>query len=257
MNYLTLDQTLDYLRPHFPSPFDLPQLAELCRTGKLTPLFPYDRYALFLEDYQISYSPECTFYFSGYLQHPQLVSIIDGQKDIEISRAFVFDYSNAENEKIKQATADGEIFLLFNNFNPYKYKRDDNYCIFDPALDPVLINRDNLRFNLIQLSAVLENHSNIQPTSQQAARIAELEAQLAAMQDQTTRENCSPAPETYTTTAITALSHVIAEFWQEWKEGTKPTKQTTIVDWIMENYPSINRTMAERIERVARHEKAK
>lgn len=61
----------------------------------------------------------------------------------------------------------------------------------------------------------------------------------------------------YTTTAITALNHVIAEFWQDWEIGTIPPKQEYIVKWITDNYPNINPTMAKRIEQIARHETAK
>ena len=61
----------------------------------------------------------------------------------------------------------------------------------------------------------------------------------------------------YTTKAITALNHVIAEFWQNWEVGTKPPKQEYIEAWIIENYPTINKTTAKTIDRLARHESVK
>ncbi|PAL17880.1 hypothetical protein B8W92_02740 [Moraxella osloensis] len=87
----------------------------------------------------------------------------------------------------------------------------------------------------------------------QTKEIADLKAQLKQQANQP-----SDTPATgYTTTAITALNHVIAEFWQDWEIGKPPTKQEYIIKWITDNYPDINPTMAKRIEQIARHETAK
>ena len=88
----------------------------------------------------------------------------------------------------------------------------------------------------------------------QAQEITELKAKL---EQAGKAQQPSDTPATYTTKAITALNHVIAEFWQNWEVGTKPPKQEYIEAWIIENYPTINKTTAKTIDRLARHESVK
>nr|WP_309574597.1 hypothetical protein [Moraxella osloensis] len=94
---------------------------------------------------------------------------------------------------------------------------------------------------------------------QQTKEIADLKAKLTSIEAGKDTQKDTPADNEpkYTTTAITALNHVIREFWQDWTQGTTPPKQAHIVKWITDNYPSINRTTATNIDRIARHESLK
>lgn len=63
----------------------MPQIADLCRQGKLTPLFPYHLYiskpCWHEEDGRPRYAPSDTQKFDGYLTHDHLISLIDGYTD--------------------------------------------------------------------------------------------------------------------------------------------------------------------------------
>lgn len=104
-----------------------------------------------------------------------------------------------------------------------------------------------------QLASATDN------TKRQDKEITELKEQLASIKAGKDTQKDTPADNEpkYTTTAITALNHVIREFWQDWTQGTTPPKQAHIVKWITDNYPSINRTTATNIDRIARHESLK
>lgn len=86
MNYYNLQQAITlFSDAHLSSFFDIPQIADLCRQGKLTPLFPYHLYiskpCWHEEDGRPRYAPSGTQKFDGYLTHDHLISLIDGYTD--------------------------------------------------------------------------------------------------------------------------------------------------------------------------------
>lgn len=154
MTPLNLEQTLSYLRERMPAPFDLPQLAHLCRTGDLTPLFSYDRYALDYEGYFIeNCGQELTFQLSGYLTALELLAVVDSDKAIILSTATVYEYINAYSNDVRQAMKGAEVILLANDFNYSRYQREENYSVFSDN-DSVTITRNDLLFDLEQLESI-------------------------------------------------------------------------------------------------------
>ena len=154
MTPLNLEQTLSYLRERMPAPFDLPQLAHLCRTGDLTPLFSYDRYALDYEEYFIeNCGQELTFQLSGYLTAPALVQVIASDTPAIIKTATIYDYTNAHADSTRQAMKGAEVILLANDFNYSRYQREENYSVFSDN-DGVTITRNDLLFDLEQLDSI-------------------------------------------------------------------------------------------------------
>lgn len=107
--------------------------------------------------------------------------------------------------------------------------------------------RDNVGLN--------NNHPSTAELQAKDDKIAKLQAENDKLKRQL-NERSTPANR-YTTQAINTLNHVVSEFWENWKQGTTPPKQAYIISWILDNYPHINQTTAERIERIARHESAK
>lgn len=65
--------------------FDKPQLADLCRQGRITLLFPYHLYiskpCWHEDDGRPRYTTSDTQKFDGYLTHDHLISLIDGYTD--------------------------------------------------------------------------------------------------------------------------------------------------------------------------------
>lgn len=86
MNYYSLQQAITLFSDAKLTPFfDLPQIADLCRQGKLTPLFPYHLYiskpCWHEENGRPRYAPSDTQKFDGYLTHDHLIGLIDGYTD--------------------------------------------------------------------------------------------------------------------------------------------------------------------------------
>ena len=84
MEYYTLDYAIKLFSDAKIYPiFDKPQLADLCRQGKLTPLFPHNFHiskpCYNDDDGRPRYTH--TQNFSGYLAHDYLISLIDGYTD--------------------------------------------------------------------------------------------------------------------------------------------------------------------------------
>lgn len=157
MTPLNLEQTLSYLRERMPAPFDLPQLAHLCRTGQLTPLFAYDRYALDQENYDDDRIDCVTFNLSGYLTAPELIEVIYKDKTIELDIAIVYEFLDTISYEIKGKNLTSmkgrKIILLNKEYNHALYQRDPKYSVFSDN-DSVTITRNDLLFDLEQLESI-------------------------------------------------------------------------------------------------------
>lgn len=105
--------------------FDKPQLADLCRQGKLTPLFPHNFHiskpCYNDDDGRPRYTH--TQNFSGYLAHDYLASLIDGYTD-----SLIISYG--------AKLADESDILLFDGC-----QREPDYA--EPA--PVIVTPDKIR----------------------------------------------------------------------------------------------------------------
>lgn len=133
------------------------------------------------------------------------------------------------------------------NFNDLRFPKWQIIAFLD---DTFLINS--------QSEAMQPNNHNLEflNLNQNSKTENELQITFGSQAQEPTQLKKENEPK-YTTTAITALNHVVKEFWENWEIGTIPPKQEYIVKWITDNYPNINPTMAKRIEQIARHETAK
>lgn len=100
MNHYNLAKTLEFLQKSLPEtllPFDLPQLADLCNCGELTPMVYYSR---FLDTIIV-----CEY------DHPQFINAYEFKgylTDIQLNE-LVYECSNAKDESINQLSK-----LLYN-----------------------------------------------------------------------------------------------------------------------------------------------
>ena len=238
MTPLNLEQTLSYLRERMPAPFDLPQLAHLCRTGQLTPLFAYDRYALDQENYDYDRIDCVTFNLSGYLTAPELIEIIYKDKTIELDIAIVYEFLDTISYEIKGENLTRmkgrKVILLDKEYNHALYQRDPKYSVFSNN-DSVTITRNDLLFDLEQLDSI---------------------APAGNTQSQADKPKALPVIGEYTTPAMQAMNAVINEFWIDYTPDKIPPKQENVINWIMENY-GFSRNLSLAIEQVARPESAK
>ncbi|MEX6456748.1 hypothetical protein AB6N28_04405 [Moraxella osloensis] len=238
MTPLNLEQTLSYLRERMPAPFDLPQLAHLCRTGQLTPLFAYDRYALDQENYDYDRIDCVTFNLSGYLTAPELIEIIYKDKTIELDIAIVYEFLDTISYEIKGENLTRmkgrKVILLNKEYNHALYQRDPKYSVFSDN-DSVTITRNDLLFDLEQLDSI---------------------APAGDTQSQADKPKPLPVIGEYTTPAMQAMNAVINEFWIDYAPDKIPPKQENVINWIMENY-GFSRNLSLAIEQVARPDSAK
>lgn len=238
MTPLNLEQTLSYLRERMPAPFDLPQLAHLCRTGQLTPLFAYDRYALDQENYDYDRIDCVTFNLSGYLTAPELIEVIYKDKTIELDIAIVYEFLDTISYEIKGENLTRmkgrKVILLDKEYNHALYQRNPKYSVFSDN-DSVTITRNDLLFDLEQLDSI---------------------APAGDTQSQADKPKALPVIGEYTTPAMQAMNAVINEFWINYTPDKIPPKQENVINWIMENY-GFSRNLSLAIEQVARPDSAK
>ena len=98
MSYYNLEQTLEVFQKNLPEtllPFGLPQLADLCRRGEVTPVFPYARYVSegFLdENGQLVSTKKDTKPFNGYLTLPDLTDLLfQLTETLIVSNAYIYE----------------------------------------------------------------------------------------------------------------------------------------------------------------------
>lgn len=151
MTPLNLEQTLSYLLERMPAPFDLPQLAHLCRIGQITP------FTSFVGIIATDYAPYELETFNGYITSLEFQRLLDAQslEQLTIATALKFDDLNARDtwQEIYLAINDkaiSERFFKAQDRTPYDYKC--NGFIYYP--DGISVTRNNLLFDLEQLEAI-------------------------------------------------------------------------------------------------------
>ena len=149
LDFYTLQKTLKALS-NDEHTYTATDIATLCRAGKLTPLFSYNRYAVELmrfdalsADYDITtISP-----IKGYLTHRKLLDLLDGYNEkIALIDATVFYDVNSTGK-------DYEVMLLANPFDYCLYATDDNYSPFSDD-DALTITSEHLLFSREQVEAL-------------------------------------------------------------------------------------------------------
>lgn len=232
MTALNLEQTLSYLRERMPAPFDLPQLAHLCRTGQVTPL------TSFVGIIATDYAPYELETFNGYITSLEFQKLLDTQslEQLTITTALKFDdLNNTETWQTIYLAIDDKVisegFFKAKDRTPYDYACNG----FIRYPNGIEVKRDDLLFDLEQLDSI---------------------APAGNTQSQAGEPKALPVIGEYTTPAMQAMDAVINEFWIEYTPDKIPPKQENVINWIMENY-GFSRNLSLAIEQVARPESAK
>lgn len=177
MSYYNLKQTLEVFRKNLPEtslPFDLPQLADLCRRGEVTPVFPYNRYIIegFIDDYgQPIHIKETAKPFNGYLTLPDLTNLLfQLTETVVTSNAYVYEEIGIENKGAFVSLEKGG-YDLHDHYNERDYH--DSLS----SGDTHYIGTNNLLFPIEQVQAYIASKStdNINVTTQLAELTKKLE----------------------------------------------------------------------------------
>lgn len=179
MSYYSLQQAIDLFQKDLPEPslpFDLPQLADLCRQGILTPVFPYQGFISVPVDYEDNGRPihatGAIEPYDSYLYSNELIKLIDGYADkLELWTA---------------STPQGLHNLDFYS-RPMRHTDDD--------IDPItfMVRLENILFAAddVQNYITLQYFDDLTTPEQQ--RITELESEVAALKKQVRQQADAPA----------------------------------------------------------------
>lgn len=155
LDYYTLQKTLTALSndEHKYTPTDV---ATLCRAGKLTPLFSYNRYTAVKADlmngntgeYYECFSAGTITPFNGYLTNRQLLDLLDGYSD-----SVTLEY--AYNDK------GYEVLLVAHELVTDRFINDENYDPYSNE-DPLTVTREQILFKREQVNALAGQTQDLQ-----------------------------------------------------------------------------------------------
>lgn len=211
MSYYNLKQALEILQQNLPDtvlPFDLPQLADLCNCGVLTPMVYYSRFLDTIVVCEYDHPQLINAYgFKGYLTDKQLGDL-------------VYEYSNIKNDAINQPSK-----LLYNadiheimqvdyltgtksngdkNLNVgdrvalfyYKQRYDDNYqksTSDQKEKDALTVIPDMIRFSATDIKAYIASEQTAKQNNSEQKEIAHLKKELALLNEQLSKQADTPA----------------------------------------------------------------
>ena len=155
LDYYTLQKTLTALSndEHKYNPTDV---ATLCRAGKLTPLFSYNRYTAVKAElmngntgeYYECFSAGTITPFNGYLTNRQLLDLLDGYSD-----SVTLEY--AYNDK------GYEVLLVAHELVTERFINDENYDPYSNE-DPLTVTREQILFKREQVDALAGQAQDLQ-----------------------------------------------------------------------------------------------
>ena len=155
MSYYNLEQTLEVFQKNLPEtllPFGLPQLADLCRRGEVTPVFPYNRYVIegFIDDYgQPIHLRENTKPFNGYLTLPDLSNLIfQLTETVATSNAYIY-------EEIGEENTGAFVSLEKGAYDYHDQRNEQNYYSSLSSGEAHYIGINNLLFPIEQAQAYI------------------------------------------------------------------------------------------------------
>ena len=286
MSYYNLEQTLEVFQKNLPEtllPFGSPQLADLCRRGEVTPVFPYARYVSegFLdENDQIVSTKKNTKSFNGYLTLPDLTDLLfQLTETVVTSNAYIYEEIGTK-DKGKLVTLEKGIY---DRNEYYNYREHDYYdSVSSGNAHYIAIN--NLLFPSEQVQVYISSKRTDEPNKPTAtgtfgsptvaydepetieqfrealaaanAKIVDLHSQLPQARvdfEQAIINNKA----LYTTPAINIMNAVITEFWINYHPDQPAPKQSTITKWIIDNFDGISDALALNIDKVCRHSDAR
>jgi hypothetical protein len=179
MSYYSLQQVIDLFQKDLPEPslpFDLPQLADLCRQGILTPVFPYQGFISVPVDYEDNGRPihatGAIALYDSYLHSNKLINLIDGYADkLELWTA---------------STPQGKHDLDFYS-RPMRHTEDD--------IEPItfMVRLENILFKVddVQNYITLQYFDDLTTPEQQ--RIIELESEVTDLKKKLKQQADTPA----------------------------------------------------------------
>lgn len=204
MKYYNTEQTINLFQslPNSLKPFDLPQIADLCRQGILTPVFAYNSYGIEVLEYYdgnkpLIYingvdtepdtsrfpDPRTTYLYDDYFTHDRLTSLLDKSIDnLEIHNAMIY----------KSDGSGYEVVLVANPLNVNKYLNDENYSVYSDD-DGYTVTLESLLFPSEQVQNYIKSKQITEQNTPEQQRIAELESQIAELQEQL-RQHSSKLP---------------------------------------------------------------
>ncbi len=161
MSYYNLEQTLEILQKNLPEtllPFDLPQLADLCRREELTPVFSYAKYVSegFLDEYgQLLSVKKDTKPFNGYLTLPSLIDLLfQLTETIVTANAYIY-------EEIGTQDKGALVTLEKGGYDPRdSYYTEHDYYDTLSSGDFHYITINNLLFPIEQVKAYISSKLN-------------------------------------------------------------------------------------------------
>ena len=242
MDYLTIDQTMQYLQGRMPAPFEYPQLAQLCRRGKLKPFFAYDGYIKLV--HQPNYFNFDDIYFSGYLINTLTIGIITSNATMELREAFIHEACITEDFECLTSFDLEDKPIMFINDLIDDLKEDEIYChtvnrsdlLFDryqvenTPTETSVNNKilhiaqwgEDEKIGIIKDLLPLEQDKEIKKLQstidQQAKEIAELKAQLASIEqanEPTQSDTPAIVDKVLTGNSQTAVTKLIYSFMRE------------------------------------------
>lgn len=196
MSHYSLEQALDEFKKNLPEtflPFDLPQIADLCRQGILTPFFAYNGYGIeVLESYDGNKpfiykneldpepdtskfpDPRTTSLYDDHFTHDRLTSLLDKSIDnLEIYNAITYRSYGSEYE----------VVLVAKPLNVNKYLNDENYSVYSDN-DGYTVTRESLLFPSEQVQNYIASKQTAkQNTPEQQEEIAKLKKEIAEFKE--------------------------------------------------------------------------
>ena len=183
MSYYNLEQTLEVFQKNLPEtllPFGLPQLADLCRRGEVTPVLPYARYVSegFLdENGQLVSTKKDTKPFNGYLTLPDLTDLLfQLTETLIVSNAYIYEEIGTKDKGALVTLEKGGY-----DHNDYYHERDYRDGLSSGDTHYIGINNLLLPIEQVQAYIALKNTDNLNVTTQLAELTKKLEVAKAKL----------------------------------------------------------------------------
>ena len=186
LDYYTLQKTLETLS-NDEHKYIAKDIATLCRQGKLTPYFSYNRYTAEKIPMTDRTGKDCEdfepgtirLFNDGYLTNHQLLDLLDGYSD-----SVVIGYAHDERGY--------ECELFFNAINSDRYFNDENYSPYSDN-DVLTVTKEHLSFKREQVQSYIASRQTNEQNTPEQQEIAKLKKEIANLQKQLEERNDTPA----------------------------------------------------------------
>lgn len=269
MSYYNLEQTISLFQNNLPDkflPFNLPQLADLCSRGEVTPVFSYRRYVIkgFINDYgQPIHIKKDVKSFNGYLTLTDLTDLLfQLAETVVTSNAYVYEEigteSNGKFVSLEKGGYDHHDRYEEHDYHDSLSSGNTHYIGIHHLLFP---SEQVQAYIASQCTHNLKNQPKmtdiIQNPADVTAEIADTESKLTQAKSDFKKASISSDKSLYTTPAINVMNEVITKFWINYSPDQPAPKQITITEWITDNFDDISPALALNIDKVCRHSDAK